>query len=394
MNNIRKSFIITFVVFLAANAIDTTAQTSSSRKHQQTTQQAAATPVAGGGTSGQIGKWIGFDGPTSVIGDSTITEDKFGRIGIGTTAPTSPLTVKGMIETTLGGYKFPDGTVQSTAGLSFVNHDASLIGLGNGASPLAIAPGGVNTIHLADGAVTAPKIANATVVRSFNGLFDNISLAAGSNITISASGNTLTIAAPNSLTSVSHDATLTGAGSSSSPLGVAAGGIGNTQLANNAVTLSKIAPDQVVTSLNNINDNVTLAAGSNITITPSGNTLTIAGSFEGSQTFTARGGSVGFLSNPGKVVVSKTVPAGNYVINFTIELFNADTDNQKTTCTLSTGDSASIVLAPINEADTGSLTLLDTAALGAETTISVTCVGFKAAVNRSVITATKVGSIQ
>jgi hypothetical protein len=35
--------------------------------------------------------------------------------GIGTAVPTSLLTVRGMIETTLGGYKFPDGTVQTTA---------------------------------------------------------------------------------------------------------------------------------------------------------------------------------------------------------------------------------------------------------------------------------------
>jgi len=99
---------------------------------------------------------------------------------------------------------------------------------------------------------------------------------AGSNITITPSGNTLTISAPNTLTSVAHDATLTGNGTAASPLGVAAGGINTAQLADNSVTLSKIAMNQVVTSLNNLREDVTLAAGSNITITPSGNTLTIA----------------------------------------------------------------------------------------------------------------------
>ena len=63
-----------------------------------------AQPVVGGGTAGQITKWTGFSGSSQVIGDSVITEDKSGRIGIGTAAPTSALTVKGMIETTLGGY--------------------------------------------------------------------------------------------------------------------------------------------------------------------------------------------------------------------------------------------------------------------------------------------------
>ncbi len=44
-----------------------------------------------------------------------------GNVGIGTTTPTSTLTVLGTIETTFGGYKFPDGTIQTTA--SSVSHD-------------------------------------------------------------------------------------------------------------------------------------------------------------------------------------------------------------------------------------------------------------------------------
>ena len=38
-----------------------------------------------------------------------------GRVGIGTNAPGSQLTVTGTIESTSGGIKFPDGTIQSTA---------------------------------------------------------------------------------------------------------------------------------------------------------------------------------------------------------------------------------------------------------------------------------------
>jgi hypothetical protein len=49
---------------------------------------------------------------------------------------------------------------------------------------------------------------------------------------------------------------LAGNGTSGSPLGVASG--------------------QLITSLNGLTDNVTLAAGSNISLTPEGNTLTIA----------------------------------------------------------------------------------------------------------------------
>ena len=73
------------------------------------------------------------------------------NVGIGTSAPNSKLTVVGLIETTTGGVKFPDGTIQTTAG-------------------------------------------GGSGVTSLNGLTNNLTLAAGSNITITPSGNTLTIA--------------------------------------------------------------------------------------------------------------------------------------------------------------------------------------------------------
>jgi len=42
-------------------------------------------------------------------------DDVSGNVGIGTDAPGSPLTVNGLIESTTDGFKFPDGTVQTTA---------------------------------------------------------------------------------------------------------------------------------------------------------------------------------------------------------------------------------------------------------------------------------------
>jgi hypothetical protein len=60
------------------------------------------------------------------------------------------------------------------------------------------------------------------------------------------------------LTAVAHDGTLLGNGTPSTPLGV--------------------NPAAVVTSLNGFHGAVTLAGGSNVTLTPSGNTLTIASS--------------------------------------------------------------------------------------------------------------------
>jgi hypothetical protein len=140
-------------------------------------QSATGSAIGGSGTPGHLARWLGVPG-SGVLGDSIIFEDKFNKVGIGTITPTSPLTVQGLIETTLGGYKFPDGTVQTTA------------------------------------------LSAGQVVSSLNGLKDNIQLAAGANLTITSSGNTLTIAAPNVLTRVAHDATLTGDGAST-PLGLA-----------------------------------------------------------------------------------------------------------------------------------------------------------------------------
>src|SRR5687767_9727335 len=65
----------------------------------------------GPGTKGTIAK---FSSPSSVS-DSVIVEDKFGKVGVGTGTPTSKFTVAGTIESTTGGFKFPDGTVQTSA---------------------------------------------------------------------------------------------------------------------------------------------------------------------------------------------------------------------------------------------------------------------------------------
>lgn len=75
-----------------------------------------------------------------------------GNLGIGTTSPSSKLTVAGIVQSTTGGFKFPDNSVQTTAaqgGLASVSHDATLSGNGTSSSPLAVASplllqGGVN----------------------------------------------------------------------------------------------------------------------------------------------------------------------------------------------------------------------------------------------------------
>jgi hypothetical protein len=87
-------------------------------------------------TPGRIAKFTG----TKTLGDSNITEDASGKIGINTTLPTSQLTVNGIIEMmgAEGGIKFKDGTIQTTAGLTTISRDATLKGDGTQASPLAL----------------------------------------------------------------------------------------------------------------------------------------------------------------------------------------------------------------------------------------------------------------
>src|SRR5262245_40661431 len=97
--------------------------------------------VMGGGTVGRLTKWTGFSSSNSIIGDTTIYEDKFGKVGIGTDTPTSRLTVSGMIQSTGGGFQFPDGTVQTTSAsgaLFTVAHNATLTGDGTNVSLLGV----------------------------------------------------------------------------------------------------------------------------------------------------------------------------------------------------------------------------------------------------------------
>jgi hypothetical protein len=50
------------------------------------------------------------------------------RVGIGTNAPTSTLSVVGTVESTSGGFKFPDASVQTSAGVSSVSASAGING--------------------------------------------------------------------------------------------------------------------------------------------------------------------------------------------------------------------------------------------------------------------------
>ena len=66
----------------------------------------------------QFGHSVDTDGGLITFGDDATELMRLtpqGELGIGTTTPSSPLTVTGIIESTSGGVKFPDGTTQTTA---------------------------------------------------------------------------------------------------------------------------------------------------------------------------------------------------------------------------------------------------------------------------------------
>ena len=129
-HRIISLFLITTTLLGSALARGQSQQNASTTRKRETT---AAAP--GGSTPGRIAKFTG----TKSLGDSNITEDDSGKIGIGTTLPTSQLTVNGVIEMLSGGgIKFPDGTLQTTSGLATVSRDATLKGDGTQASPLGL----------------------------------------------------------------------------------------------------------------------------------------------------------------------------------------------------------------------------------------------------------------
>ena len=66
--------------------------------------------------------------------------DNTGNVGIGTTAPAYPLSVNGTVQSITGGFKFPDNTTQTTAGLSGV------VPFANGGTGATTRQGAVNAL--------------------------------------------------------------------------------------------------------------------------------------------------------------------------------------------------------------------------------------------------------
>jgi len=114
------------VLLLAISAL-----AQSGGEAQTPTNMTVTTP---GGTANYVSLFSNKD----TIVKSHIVQ-KGGNVGIGTATPSSPLTVNGAIQSLAGGFIFPDSSVQSTAGLTAVTHDATMAGSGVSTSPLGVA---------------------------------------------------------------------------------------------------------------------------------------------------------------------------------------------------------------------------------------------------------------
>jgi hypothetical protein len=109
-----------------------------------------------------------------------------------TAAPYS-LTAKSVADNAVTSSKVADGAI-ATADLA--DNAVTSAKVQDGAVATAdLADNAVTTAKISDGTVTAGDIASGQVVKSVNSLTDAVTLAAGSNVTITPSGNTLTIAA-------------------------------------------------------------------------------------------------------------------------------------------------------------------------------------------------------